>query len=179
MQLIIVTVAGASLFLSAAAQQSTPKYRRITMQGCVQATGRPTEFLLAVPGDVPRAIRGIAKGESVPANAGVGSEPRPDPQSVPPLSASHESGLPEGRYSTPTIVNHSYKLLNLPASRLKALVGKGVEVVGEIPVEGYPTGDEPVAGQTARALVSVLNPPFRAKTIKAIADSCVALMQSK
>lgn len=77
------------------------------------------------------------------------------------------------------MVNQSYSLLDLPASRLKALVGKGVEVSGEIPVEGYPTGDAPVAGQPARALVSVLNPPFRAKTITMIADSCVALMQSK
>jgi hypothetical protein len=34
------------------------------------------------------------------------------------------------------MMNHSYKRLGLPTSQLKALVGKGVEVVGEIPVEG-------------------------------------------
>lgn len=176
---LIVTLASASLFVTAAAPQSTPGYRPITMKGCVQATGNSTDFLLAVPDNVPRGIRGVGEGEPVPINAGVGPEARPDPQSTPPRHEPGASRLPEGRYSTPTEVNRSYKLLDLPASQLKALVGKGVEVVGEIPVEGYPTGDEPVAGQPARALTSVLNPPFRVKTIKKIADSCVALIRSK
>jgi len=70
--------------------------------------------------------------------------------------------------------NRSYKLLNVKTARMKTLVGKAVEVVGQIPVEGYPTGDEPSSPGDARALASVLNPPFKVNHIKVVGDSCTA-----
>jgi len=158
---------------------SSGQYRPVTMTGCVQATGNSGEFLLAVPAEFPEGVRGIAKGDPVPKDAGIGPAPRPDPQTVPPLHTGAEPGLPEGRYSTPTMQNRTYKLLNVKAARMKTLVGKAVEVAGEIPVEGYPTGDAPSSPGNARALASALNPPFKVNHIKAVADSCAALIQSR
>jgi hypothetical protein len=169
----------AAVFASLAPVVSSVKDRQVTMTGCVQATGEPGLFLLTVPAELPEAVRGIAKGEPVPSNAGIGPAPRPDPLTVPPLGTNADPGLPEGRYSTPTMRNRSYELLNVKAARMKTLVGKAVEVVGRIPVEGYPTGDEPSSPGKARALASVLNPPFKVNHMKIVADSCAALIRSK
>src|SRR4051812_4270823 len=62
----------------------------------------PTDvFLLAVPAQFSDGVRGIATGDPVPKTAGIGPAPRPDPRTVPPLRTDADTGLLEGRYSTP------------------------------------------------------------------------------
>jgi hypothetical protein len=178
---MLITIAATltAVLITLESPVSAGQYRPVTMTGCVQATGEPDLFLLTVPAEFPEAVRGIAKGDPVPSGSGIGPAPRPDPQTVPPLGTGAEPGLPEGRYSTPTLQNRSYKLLNVKAARMKTFVGKAVKVTGQIPIEGFPTGDEPASPGQARALASALNPPFKVQHVKIVADSCAALLQSR
>jgi hypothetical protein len=163
-----------SVLLQTAPAGNRPR-RRVTFTGCVQATGKADEFLLTVPAEYPEAVRGIAKGQPVPADSGAGPQPRPDPLTTPPRNNPTEPGLPEGRYATPTIVNHSYRLDHVKPARLKPLVGKAVEVVGDIPVEGFPNGDVPPSPQG----VPPLNPSMNVTRLRPLGKSCTALLQSR
>jgi hypothetical protein len=148
--------------------------RHVTFTGCVQQTGSAREFLLTVPAEMPEAVRGIAEGQPVPKRAGAGPEPRDNPLENPPPHPHAEPGLPEGRYSTPTIVNHSFRLRGIASARLAPLVGQAVKVSGDIAVEGYPSGDVP-----ARRPSVPLNPPMNVTSLEGLKISCAALVQSR
>jgi hypothetical protein len=148
--------------------------RPVTLQGCVQSTSDPNLFLLAVLGEFPDAVRGIAKGVPVPEGAGAGPEPRSNPLANPPRDPSREPRLPEGRYTTPTVQNRSFKVQGISPMQLKLLVGRGVEVVGRLPIGGFPSGDAVPAPSPIE-----LNPPLQATSIKQVANSCDALIREK
>lgn len=165
----------AVLVLSPLAGQTPARAtRHVTFTGCVQQTGDPKEFLLTVPANFPDAVRGIAKGQPVPEGAGAGAAPRQDPLSNPPRHPPQEPGLPEGRYSTPTIVNHSFRLVGVASARVAPLIGQAVKVSGDVPVEGYPSGDVPATPPS-----TPLNPRMRVTSLKKLNMSCEALMQSR
>jgi hypothetical protein len=174
----LVVVAAVVLDVSTPQQVSQQPMRPVTLTGCVQSTADPAVFLLAVPGDYPDPVRGIATGEPVPSDAGAGPAPRSNPLANPPVGAGRESELPSGRYSTPTVQNRSYRLTGLDASKLQPLIGQAIEVVGEVPVAGFPSGDVPADGIGARE-PSPLGSILRAKSFKAVAASCAALMRQE
>lgn len=170
-----LTTMAATMAITIAAGPAAPEQTRpVVFRGCVQRTADPTVFLLAVPGEYPDATRGLPKGEPVPPDAGVGPEPRSNPLANPPVGAADE-GLPEGRYSTPTILNHSFELAGIDPAKLAPLVGHAIQVTGDLPVGGFPSGDVERRSKPA----SPLYPLLRAESFKAVAKSCAALIRSK
>lgn len=174
--LIGTLLAATAMSFGAQAGQHRQEFRPITLKGCVQATGDPTRFLLAVPALFPDAIRGIETGQPVPDGAGAGPAPRRDPRTIPPTDLPRpESRLPDGRYATPTMRHLIYRLLNVGPADLKTLqkhVGAEIEVTGAIPVEGFPSGDAPRGDRAADAKATPELPPLRVETIKKVADDC-------
>jgi hypothetical protein len=86
--------------------------------------------------------------------------------------------LPSGRYSTPTIQNRSYRLTGLDALTLQPLIGRAIEVVGTVPVAGFPSGDVPAEGIGAHE-PSPLGLTLHVSTFKAVAESCAALIRKQ
>jgi hypothetical protein len=173
MRVVMSTLAIWALLQAAAAGQATSNgpWRSVTLKGCVQATGDPSIFLLAVPATVPDPVRGIAEGKPVPEGAGAGPKPRPNPRTAPPTDLPRaESTLPEGRYATPTMRHLVYRLMNADATTLEQQIGDLVEVHGEIEIEGYPSGDAPrTASTTGERRVNQL---LRVRSIKKLGDVC-------
>ena len=172
MMMIVVALIGA-----AAPQGQDRPLRSVTLKGCVARTAAPGEFLLTVPGQVGAGVRGIAEGEPVPPGAGAGPAPRSNPLANPPVGASGQ-GLPEGRYSTPTVVNHTFRLQGLDVAQLEARVGQAIEVVGRVEVGGFPSGDAP-ADHSQAGTPSPMGPVLHGDSFTPVADSCVALIQQQ
>ncbi len=150
--------------------------RKITLTGCVGATGAPDVFVLGVRGAFPDPDRGIATGETVPQGSGAGPAPRQRPETIPPRDVRSNPDQPDGRYETPTMRNRSYRLVDVDAAttqQLKGLVGAEVEVTGEMAVEGFPSGDMPQNQGTASRPAEPPMTPLRVASVRKVADVCL------
>lgn len=173
MRLVMSTLIICALSRAAATGQAKPNgpWRSVTFEGCIQATGDPSIFLLAVPATVPDPVRGIAEGRPVPEGAGAGPKPRPNPRTAPPTDLPRRgSTLPDGRYATPTMRHLVYRLINAEPATLEQQIGDLVEVRGEIEVEGYPSGDAPRID--ADSGVRRVNQLLRVRSIRKLGDVC-------
>jgi hypothetical protein len=163
------------LYGPGAAQSPGDPRRPVTLTGCVQQTADPELFLLAVPGEIADPVRGIATGEPVPETAGAGPAPRSNPLANPPVATTDGSGLPPGRYATPTIQNRSFRLRGLDTSKLKLLVGQAIEVEGQIEMGGFPSGDAKATDEAP----SPLGPYLDGRSFKQVTESCLGLIRSR
>jgi hypothetical protein len=142
------------------------------LEGCVQATGDPAVFLLAVPARFPDPDRGIATGEPLPDDGGFGPAPRRDPRTVPPRFPEDEPRRPQGRYETPTVKNRTFRLEGVDPAGMVALIGARVRAAGDIPVEGFPSGDLAEPRDTAPTR---LIPPLHVRELVPLANTCQPL----
>jgi hypothetical protein len=62
-----------------------------------------------------------------------------------------------------------YRLVDVDGEQLDPLVGAEVEVDGEMPVEGFPSGDKP---SPPPAVETPELPPLRVHSIKKVAEVC-------
>jgi hypothetical protein len=156
MTLLIPVLFAATVQVAATAPPQKPSDRTTeTLTGCIQQTGDPKVFLLAVPGIAPAQGSGTAGGarEATP-NAGHGSATQPNVGSTERRAATTGNTV-----TAPALQHRSYKLLDLDPQQMKPLIGRAVEVTGEV---------LPATGSTPDSTI-------RAKKIKQVGESCVTL----
>lgn len=154
-------------------QTPAPSQRLVTLQGCLTQTSDPQSFILAVPGEVVRTVRGIGKGQPVPQGSEAGPAPAKPPTTVPPPKPVEPPPFePQGRFATPTVRNLTYRLEGDGGADLGSMVGKTVEVTGMLPTEGYPSGDlSPDANKTQPT--GVTKPaPLATRSVRLVSDGC-------
>lgn len=143
----------------------------MSLTGCLTRTGDPETFILAVPGKVLRTVRGIGKGRPVPPGSEAGPAPAEPPTSIPPQDPERPPGEPQGRFSTPTVRNFTYRLEGDAGADLRSMVGKTVEVSGMLPTEGYPSGDmlrEPDDAPDVDAAPT----PLEVRSVRLVSEGC-------
>jgi len=150
-----------------------PDQTPTTLTGCIQQTGDPTVFLLAVPGIAPPHDIGAGGREREREGEGAGKTSPENPSA----GRAGERGRAAGDAvrPAPTMENRSYKLVDVDAARLKSLIGHAVEVRGQLsPAEN----DAGSPGDTKDGRTPT-NPTFHAKEVTQVADSCTTLMRGK
>jgi hypothetical protein len=156
--LTILTLVSAVQLGAPQETQRPPEPAATTLTGCIQQTGDPNVFLLAVPGIAP-PLDVAAAGSGRSSTPNVGSAEDPSVSAGARVPAAGDAARP-----APTLENRSYKLADIDSARLKPLIGHAVEVRGQLsPVEGKPP----------------TNLIFHASDIKPVADSCTTLIRGK
>jgi hypothetical protein len=154
------------------AQAPAPSERLVTLQGCLTKTSDPEIFILAVPGQVVRTVRGIGEGQPVPPGAEAGPTPADPPTSIPPPKPVAPPPFePQGRFATPTIRNLTYRLEGDGGANLGSMIGKTIEVTGMLPTEGYPSGDLPAAANKTQSSGSGAT-PLATRSVRFVSDGC-------
>jgi hypothetical protein len=153
MFIALLSLSFAQIPSSPARRDATPT----TLTGCIQQTGDPNIFLLAVPGIGPPSW-------NPPAGAPAGQ----------PVGRGGTDARGRGGEERSSLENRTYRLVDTDAARFKALVGRAVAVTGEL----LPSDAKPSARGTGLAT----EPPterLRVTQVKEVAESCTKIIRGK
>lgn len=171
---VVIGAMAALLVVPVAAAQAPTQDRQKT-QPQVATTVKPTTTLTGclyredqVPGRTPNVVEraGILEDYILADTTVADTQQQPRPT----------TGAPTGTSGTVPNTGTMYKIENVPDERLKALVGKRVEVAGRIDPEGRPQlgvggGPRPDRGPGPDA---VSLPEFEASSIREVPGNCPA-----